>query len=109
MSEFITLVEAVQMTLEYRTKREIIVASPEDVDKIPICETFEKDHVQTLLNNPDCTGIRAYFSMDSDENVKLILVAVNEADEDLYLGTDALLDRAIRCPDMCPPSSPLNT
>ena len=97
------------MTKDYRDGRQNLVAGADEVDRVPICETFEKSHVQSLLNNPDCTGLRAYFAMDGNENVKLILVAVNDADEDLYQGTTALLDRATRCPDMCPPASPLNS
>jgi hypothetical protein len=109
MSEYITLVEAIKLTTSYRLRRSTILDKSVSEETLPICETFAKEHVLDLMNKSGCSGIRAYFGLDDYDQVKLVLVAVNERDEDMYLGVDTLLDKAARCPTNCPPSSPLNT
>lgn len=109
MSAFINLTEAIQMTSDYRTHRRAIVDAAKDEEVLPICETFEREHVEAILQQNGCVGLRAYFGVDEDQNVKLVLVGVNSKDEDMYSGTNSLLDRSTRCPDICPPDSPLNS
>jgi hypothetical protein len=108
MSEFISLADAVKMTKDYQQRRTNLTNPSLPENTLPICETFESDHVSKLLQKTGCTGIRAYLGLDNNDQVKLVLVAVDEDDNDLYQGTDALLDKAARCPSICPPSSPLN-
>lgn len=109
MSEFITLTEARGMTRSYQQRRTALTEQTLPEHTLPICETFEKEQVLKLLSQPDCTGLRAYFGLDAEDRVKLVLVGVNSKDEDMYQGTDSLLDRAGRCPSVCPPDSPLNS
>lgn len=109
MSEFITLAEAILKTTTYQQRRTDLDHPNLPEDTLPICETFDKDDVEKLLAQPNCNGLRAYLGLDENDKVILVLVGVNENDEDIYLGVDTLLNRAIRCPSMCPPSSPLNS
>jgi hypothetical protein len=109
MSEFITVLDGAKLTKDYRESREDILASGKPVNILPICETFDKSHIETLISNPDCAALRVYFGRDVDGNVVLVLVGVNEEDEDIIDGACAVLDRAKRCPFICPPSSPLNS
>ncbi|NCI46322.1 hypothetical protein [Sediminibacterium soli] len=97
--------EAVVMTTAYRTVR------PENY---PVCETFGRHAFDALLNQPDCVAIRIYYGLKEDKTVHAILVGVNSKDEDIVTGGvggdgDLVFEDATRCPDTCPPASPLNS
>lgn len=103
----ILLQTAVDMTTLYRANKPV---------NFPICETFELEAINRLLSSPGCASLRIYYGMKADKQVDAILVAVNEAGEDilpnpaLSATTDAvILEDSLRCPDDCPPKSPLNT
>jgi hypothetical protein len=109
MSQFIYLTEAEQMTAKYREARQDLLGSEVSLNTLPICETFERSHIENIFSNEDVVGLRAYFALNSDDQVTLVLVGVNDNDEDIIVGDYAILDRAARCPTICPPSSPLNS
>ena len=122
MSAFIPVTEASVMTARYRQHREsILQESLQGHDLLPICETFDKSQVETLLQKSGCTQLRCYYGMDEDLTVHLVLVAAGSGDEDILPPTtenvtqtseedeDFTVDRANRCPDYCPPASPLNS
>jgi hypothetical protein len=122
---YISLDVAKKMTKKYRDdKGKIIKDEYKDKNILPICETFERGAFDTLLAQPGCVGVRAYYSMDDDKNVHLIIVGVNEKNEDILPapaptsdtfaagslsdGGGEILENASRCPSECPPTSPLN-
>lgn len=122
MSQFISLQEGIDMTATYRAERSDLIAKGAiTADLLPICETFEKSQVITLLNKTDCEGLRIYLGVE-ESKIKLILVGVNSQDEDMITtgntrfsvsqeedgDDDELLERGIRCPTTCPPASDLN-
>lgn len=119
MSQFIPLSQAVAMTTLYRQEKENILALPfKDQHILALSETFDRDIFDTLLNKPGCTSIRVYYGMDPSLKVHAIIVPVNDKNEDILpAGTGvALLDtgedigeEGRRCPDDCPPASPLNS
>jgi len=105
----ISLQTAIDMTSRYRGKRP---------SNFPICETFEKDVIQKLLNITGCASFRIYYGMKADEQVDAILVAVDAEGNDILppSGNTAadttdpvIIEDGYRCPDDCPPSSPLNS
>ncbi len=103
----ISLQTAVDMTSRYRANRP---------GNFPICETFGIDAVNRLLATTSCASLRIYYGMKADNQVDAILVAVNEAGEDILpnlalTGADdpVILEDGFRCPEDCPPSSALNT
>jgi len=105
----ISLQTAIDMTTRYRSNR---------LAQFPICETFEKAPVTKLLATEGCTSLRIYYGMKENENVDAILVAVNAEGEDILPvitnaveATDEpiILEDGLRCPDDCPPKSPLNS
>lgn len=109
MSEFISVTEASSMNANFRAIRESMLdASYQGNDMLPICETFEKSEVLTILNQTGCTGLRAYLGLNEAGQVNLVLVGVNENDEDM-LDNSYVLERGIRCPEECPPRSSLNS
>lgn len=105
----ISLQQAIDMTTLYRANR------PAD---FPICETFNKSAVAALLANSQAAYLRIYYGMKENGLVDAILVAANEEEEDLLpvenpaaniTGENVILEDGFRCPQYCPPASPLNT
>jgi hypothetical protein len=109
----ISLQTAVDMTNRYRANKPA---------NFPICETFGADAIRRLLATPGCVSLRIYYGMKAGNEVDAILVAANEAGEDILpnlsspenlssLETDepVILEDSLRCPDHCPPPSSLNT
>ena len=103
----ITLQTAVEMTKRYRANKPV---------NFPICETFGAEAIKKLLDTPGCTSLRIYYGMKDNNEVDAVLVAANDEGEDLLPGLALLendepviLEDSLRCPDHCPPESPLNT
>ena len=105
----ISLQTAIDMTTRYRANRP---------SNFPICETFEKEAIQRLLDTPGCVSFRIYYGMKADDQVDAILVAADAEGKDMLpnLTTDAsdtddpvILEDGYRCPDLCPPDSPINS
>ena len=105
----ISLQTAIDMTTLYRANRPA---------QFPLCETFEKEAVHKLLATEGCVSLRIYYGMKENKNVDAILVAVNSSGEDILpTATNAvtasdepiILEDGLRCPDHCPPKSPLNS
>ena len=103
---------------------------------IPICETFDRAAFDYVLAKPGCVGLRVYFAMDDDDMLRVVIVGVNEKGADMVdpsatqtsafrsslmsadsTSTDpdplddpsGIIEQGTRCPDICPPDSPLNT
>lgn len=92
----ISLLEAAEMTANYRTE------NPEDVK----AHYFGKDAIKAILDQTDCVGIRIYYGIDSSEKKHLIVVGVDEDENDLYEGL--LAERSLACPPYCSSNNPLN-
>ena len=104
------------MTTLYRADKEAILATEyQNQNILPNSETFNRNAFETLLAKAGCAGLRIYYGMDEDLKLHAIAVAVNEDNEDILpaLVSAAAIDEDIveegqRCPDLCPPPSPLN-
>lgn len=105
----ISLQTAIDMTTRYRANRP---------SNFPICETFEKEVIQRVLDTTSCASFRVYYGMRENQNVSAILVAADAEGNDLLpsaltieKGTDdpVIIDDGYRCPDLCPPDSPINS
>ncbi len=104
----ISLLKAIEMTTLYRANRPA---------NFPLSETFDRTAIERLLATDGCTSLRVYYGMQEDNAVDAILVACNAANQDILptatsassTGTDGIiLEDGIRCPEACPPKSPLN-
>lgn len=117
----ISLATAEKMTKLYREKYDAILAPEYRNQNILVrSETFTREGFEKLISQPDCTGVRIYYGMTDDLKIHAIAVGVNHLNEDILHTTthriqaeageeDAiLLEEATRCPDDCPPPSPLN-
>jgi len=122
---FISLAEAAALNARYRQHHEnILKEAYQGQNILPLSETFDRYAVDTVLEKPGCTGLRVYYGMTEDLAVHAVMVGVDENNRDILpvtTGTSAaaagetdeedgfILERAIRCPDLCPDSSPLNS
>jgi len=117
-THFISLSEAAAMTHRYRKNKETILAGNyKNSNLLPVCETFNRAAIDTLLSQPGCEGIRVYYGMSESLEVHAVIVGVNQNNEDLLAVTSLrteseddsiILEKGQRCPDECPPLSPLN-
>lgn len=116
-AHFISLNQAIEMTSLFRSEKENVLAlAYQQQDIMPVCETFNRSDLDSLLAKQDCEALRVYLGMDEELKVHLIIVAVNENEEDILpvpaLGNtvdEDIVEEGHRCPPSCPPSSPLNT
>ena len=105
---------AIQLTSRFRNNRELVLANAyKGQDILPFSETFNKDDIESLLEQNGAAGMRIYYGMDENLSVHAVLVATNPSNEDILPSESAETDAVIiqegqRCPVICPPSSPLN-
>lgn len=104
----ISLQTAIDMTTLYRANR------PQN---FPLCETFEKEAITSLLATEGCAFLRIYYGMKPDLQAHAILIAANTEGDDILPQNDAsaagggsgtILEDGFRCPPACPKPSPLN-
>lgn len=124
MNNVITLDQAIQMTTLFREQRAGLLR-PDLADKniLLTSETFDRAAFDQILSQPGCTGLRVYYGMKEDLQLRAIIVGVNANNEDLLpsnagttgaepAGTMAdsalIAEDGITCPPICAPSSPLN-
>lgn len=114
-NHFISLHEAAELTAHFRKMKDSILADGyNSADMLPTCETFEREAFDKLLARDGCTGIRIYLGMDNSNQLKLVIVGVNENKQDMVstsdlLETEEVIENGVRCPVECPEESPLNS
>jgi len=116
-ANIIPLTEAAIMTATLRAEQNnILVPARRDEGLIPICETFERSAFDAILAQRDCDKVRIYTAMDDDLKIRFVITGVNKEGEDIFLidssdpvGVESVIEAGLRCPDICPPASPLNS
>lgn len=118
MNHFISLAKAANMTTLYRyQKEEILQPEYQGENILPICESFDRNEFDIVLAQEGCAGLRIYYGMSDDFKIHAIIVGVNDKNEDMLPPTgttsasetdDEIIENGNRCPDLCPPASPLN-
>ena len=107
----ISLAEAVALTTRFRENR---------TQNLALSETFAMSSVLAMLAAPNTASLRIYLGQKENGDVCSVLVAADAAGNDILPppttsvvrdGTDdgLILEDAQRCPQLCPPPSPLNT
>jgi hypothetical protein len=106
----IPLSTAVEMTSLYRENRNSILGNDyQGLDILPICETFDMEAIQSIINQTNYANFRIYYGMDKDLKVHAILVGADADGNDILTsGDEVIMEDAVRCPTICPPESPLN-
>ncbi|TNF48427.1 MAG: hypothetical protein EP305_05510 [Bacteroidetes bacterium] len=92
----ISLQEAADLTANYRNRNEGAVKG----------YFYGKDHLETLLSQNGCVGIRIYFGEDNTGTTQLVLVGANGSEDDL-LGQ--VLENGTPCPPRCGSRNDLNS
>jgi hypothetical protein len=115
MSSFISPQQARIMMDAYRKVRESMLQPDyKGKDVLCVCETFDKNQIETILSNPVAEGLRVYYGMDTQSKVHAILCAVDINGKDI-IGPlsgvttlddgDTTVEEGKRCPPDCPPTS----
>jgi len=94
----ITLEDAATLTRRYRNA----IGSSNIIGGV-----FNADAIRSILDQPDCAGLRYYHGLDSGGKPVVVLVGVTADNGDLYEGT--LLEMSALCPDFCSSENPLNS
>lgn len=117
MSHFITLQEAIAMTSLYRQEmNNILKPAYQDQNILARSEAFDREVFDVLLAKEGCAGLRIYYGMDTQLKVHAIIVAYDANGNDLLPANNLsstddgedIAERGLRCPDICPGTSPLN-
>lgn len=70
------------------------------------CYFMGAEHIQAILDQPGCIGIRIYKGLDKETDKRtLVFVGVNSDSKDMTSGVIA--DRSYPCPEACPQDSEL--
>ena len=114
--------KAKQLTSHYEKKKDSILKKRfHGKAVLPTCETFDRGAFDELLSQDGCVGVRIYYGMDKEQEVKLVVVGVDKDDQDILApnsdlkkvkGDDKAEEPAfaflssLRCPPDCPPPPP---
>jgi hypothetical protein len=114
----ITLQRAIEMTRLYRENKDKILV-PDVLGKhiLSMSETFNREAIDRLLAQPNCAGLRIYYSMDESLKLHAILVGVDEANRDILPSSTEgkeedggeIVEDGKLCPPACAEDSPLNS
>jgi len=97
MSNEITLAEAIGMTHAYQN--DSLFSGQTVSAKIPNAAYLE------IINQPGCVEVRTYFAKNAAGALTLVIVGVDANGNDMTAGK--IMNRLIKCPNDCPPNSPL--
>ncbi|MDR0802672.1 hypothetical protein [Fluviicola sp.] len=92
----ISLEEGAEFTGKYRA------ANPNSVKAM----FYGRKHLEAILAQPDCQGIRIYLGADTSGDKVLVLAGADSAENDLL---DVIVEVGIRCPPTCSGTNPLNS
>jgi hypothetical protein len=118
MNHFISLQEAIDMTTLYRQEQENILKPVyQNQNILARSEAFERAAFDTLLAKNGCAGLRIYYGMDAQLKVHAIIVPTDENGNDILPSSsltnteegEDIAERGLRCPDICPEPSVLNS
>ena len=118
MNHFISLQEAIEMTTLYRQEQEnILKPAYQHQNILARSEAFDRAAFDTLLAKNGCAGLRIYYGMDAQLKVHAIIVPMDANGNDIlpsqtFSSTEEgedIAERGLRCPDICPDASVLNS
>lgn len=93
--EEVTLQEGAEYAGRYRS------ANPDAVKGV----FFGRTHIERILTQGDCKGLRFYFAKTDAGNPTLVMVGADSAENDLL---DVIIEMAKPCPDRCSTVNALN-
>lgn len=107
----ITLEKASELVTRFRQHLPSML-HPRYTGALPFSETFHRSVFDTLCSQPGTSAIRIYLGLDENDEVRLVIVGVNEQELDmvseLTASVGSIFEVGQRCPPLCPPGHPLN-
>ncbi|TNF48827.1 MAG: hypothetical protein EP305_04450 [Bacteroidetes bacterium] len=94
----VTLTEAAGWTAEYRRTK---------TSGDPNGHFFGKDHIEDILAQTGCMGIRIYYGVNENDEKVLILVGAKANEDDIDSGI--IVEKGLPCPNICGTSNSLNS
>lgn len=67
---------------------------------------YGRNHIEAILAQPDCKGLRIYFGEETDGSRVLVLAGADSAENDLM---NVVVEVGVRCPPTCGSTNVLNT
>lgn len=92
----VTLEEGGQYTARHRA------ANPDAVKGV----FFGKNHIEKILAQGDCKGLRLYFAENADGSKTLVMVGADSLEDDML---DFVFEMATPCPPKCGKKNALNS
>lgn len=93
--EQITLEQGAEYTVRYRS------ANPDAVKGV----FLGRNHIEAILAQSDCQGLRMYFAANADGSPTLVVVGADGNQDDLL---NLIFQRLMPCPNHCSGTNPLN-
>lgn len=92
----ITLAEGAEFTSRYRANHSNSIQGM----------FVGRDHLEALLAQADCKGIRMYLGENVEGGLEFVFVGANSNEEDML---DLIIERTVKCPPNCANANPLNS
>jgi hypothetical protein len=68
---------------------------------------YGKASIQSILNQPNCVGIRIYYAQEQNSESTLVIVGTDANGDDIENGI--LAEYGIKCPNICSKPNLLNS
>jgi hypothetical protein len=96
--------EAVQITLEQGAEytQRYRAENPGAIKGV----FFGRSHIERILAQGDCKGLRLYFAKAEDGVQTLVMVGADSAENDIL---NVIVEQAQRCPPYCASANSLNS
>jgi hypothetical protein len=117
MNNVISLQQAITMTTAFREQKDQIV-NPDLAGKniLPNYETFDRQAFDKVLSQSGCVQLRVYYGLNENQQLRAIVVGVNEKGEDMLPSEEStdddegntIVEDGFTCPPICGGISPLN-
>ena len=102
----VTLTKAAEMTERYR--RNVPVNGTGDFLQ-KLGGSFDKDAIEELTAQADFNGLKFYFAFNDNNEITVVLVAIDARGDDIIGTGSIILDHALGCPESCGASNVLNS
>jgi hypothetical protein len=97
-NHYISLHDAAELTANFRNSHPIDTT---------IALFYGKSTIQSILNQPNCVGIRIYYAQEANNESTMVIVGTDVYGNDIENGI--LAEHGIKCPSSCSNSNLLNS
>lgn len=102
----ITLTKAAEMTERYRRN---VPTDGNGNFLQKLGGSFDKEAIELLIAQPDFDGLKFYFALNENNEMSVVLVAIDDRGDDIIGVNSVILDQADLCPSVCGAANVLNS